>query len=175
MRGAWPPVRPSGRTPLASPRHRLHEAAAGARARARDVRGAWGDRRVLPRVRRKSAYTRDFEWQVAWPGVHATRSAVSSLMRVDRKSVGPIRKRVADDLRAERGAGLFDGLRSIGVDETSHRKGHTYMTVVIDRDRGASSGCTTGTGRRSSTCSSGRSRPDGAPPSGWSSTATGAR
>lgn len=45
MRGAWPPVRPSGRTPLASPRHRLHEAAAGARARARDVRGAWGDRR----------------------------------------------------------------------------------------------------------------------------------
>lgn len=92
---------------------------------------------MLPWVRRKSAYTRDFEWQVAWPGVHATRSAVSSLMRVDRKSVGPIRKRVADDLRAERGAGLFDGLRSIGVDETSHRKGHTYMTVVIDRDRGA--------------------------------------
>ena len=57
-------------------------------------------------------------------------------MRVDRKSVSPIRKRVADDLRAERGAGLFDGLRSIGVDETSHRKGHTYMTVVIDHDRG---------------------------------------
>lgn len=43
LRGAWPPVRPSGRMPLASPRHRLHEAAAGARARARDVRGAWGD------------------------------------------------------------------------------------------------------------------------------------
>lgn len=91
---------------------------------------------MVPWARRKSAYTRDFERQVAWPGVHATRSAVSSLMRVDRKSVGPIRKRVADDLRVERGAGLFDGLRSIGVDETSHRKGHTYMTVVIDHDRG---------------------------------------
>jgi len=91
---------------------------------------------MVPWARKKSAYTRDFERQVAWPGVHAPRSAVSSLMRVDRKSVGPIRKRVADDLRAERGAGLFDGLRSIGVDETSHRKGHTYMTVVIDHDRG---------------------------------------
>lgn len=89
-------------------------------------------------------------------------------MRVDRKSVGPIRKRVADDLRAERGAGLFDGLRSIGVDETSHRKGHTYMTVVIDHDRGRVIRMHDGHGGRSSTCSSGRSRPAGAPPSGWS-------
>mgnify|MGYP006926425026 FL=1 len=32
-------------------------------------------------------------------------------------------KRAADDLRVEQGAGLFDRLRSIGVDETSHRKG----------------------------------------------------
>ena len=31
-----------------------------------------------------------------------------------------------------KGPGLFDGLRSIGVDETSYRKGHTYMTVVVD-------------------------------------------
>ncbi|WP_146143681.1 transposase, partial [Bifidobacterium callitrichos] len=62
--------------------------------------------------------------------------AVSALMRVDWKSVGPVCKRVADDLRAEQGAGLFDRLRSIGVDETSYRKGHKYMTVVVDHDRG---------------------------------------
>lgn len=54
---------------------------------------------MVPWARRKSAYTRDFERQVAWPGVHAPRSAVSALMRVDRKSVGPICKRVADELR----------------------------------------------------------------------------
>ncbi|MBS5011717.1 MAG: hypothetical protein KHZ37_06435 [Bifidobacterium longum] len=68
--------------------------------------------------------------------------------------MGPICERVADELRAEQGAGLFDGLRSIGVDETGYRKGHTYMTVVVDHDRGVSSGCTRGADRRCSTCSS---------------------
>ena len=29
----------------------------------------------------------------------------------------------------------FGGLTSIGVDETSHRKGHTYITVVVDHER----------------------------------------
>ena len=91
---------------------------------------------MVPWARRRSAYTYDFEQQVAWLSVHAPRSAVSALMRVDWKSVGPICRRVADDLRAEQGAGLFDHLRSIGVDETSYRKGHKYMTVVVDHDRG---------------------------------------
>ncbi|KFI56506.1 transposase [Bifidobacterium callitrichos] len=91
---------------------------------------------MVPWARRKSAYTYDFEQQVAWLSVHASRSAVSALTRVDWKSVGPVCKRVADDLRAEQGAGLFDHLRSIGVDETSYRKGHRYMTVVVDHDRG---------------------------------------
>ena len=45
-------------------------------------------------ARRKSAYTRDLERQVAWLSVHAPRSAVSALMRVDWKSVGPICRRV---------------------------------------------------------------------------------
>ncbi|WP_043259969.1 ISL3 family transposase, partial [Bifidobacterium callitrichos] len=91
---------------------------------------------MVPWARRKSAYTRDFEQQVAWLSVHAPRSAVSALMRIDWKSVGHVCKRVADDLRDEQGAGLFDHLRSIGVDETSYRKGHKYMTVVVDHDRG---------------------------------------
>lgn len=68
--------------------------------------------------------------------MHATRNAVSALMHVDWKSVGPICKRVADNLRAERGSALFDGLRSIGVEETGCRKGHKYMTSVVDHDRG---------------------------------------
>lgn len=91
---------------------------------------------MVPWAGRKSAYTHDFERQVAWLSVHAPRSAVSRLMRMDWKSVGPVCERVADALRSQRGAGLFDGLRSIGVDETSYRKGHKYMTVVVDHDRG---------------------------------------
>ena len=34
-----------------------------------------------------------------------------------------------------RHACMFDGLTAIGVDETSHRKGHTYITVVVDHER----------------------------------------
>lgn len=106
---------------------------------------------MMPWARRKSAYTRDFEQQTALLNVHEPRSAVSRLMRMDWKSVGPVCRRVADDLRAEQGPGLFDGPRSIGVDETSYRKGHKYMTVVVDHDRGASSGCIRVTDRRCST------------------------
>lgn len=62
---------------------------------------------MVPWARRKSAYTRDFEQQTAWPGVHAPRRAVSRLMRMDWKGVGPVCRRVADDLRAEQGPGLF--------------------------------------------------------------------
>ena len=29
----------------------------------------------------------------------------------------------------------FGGLTSIGVDETSYRKGHTCITVVVDHER----------------------------------------
>ncbi|KAA8816489.1 hypothetical protein EMB92_06185 [Bifidobacterium callitrichos] len=79
---------------------------------------------MVSRARHKSAYTYDFEQQAAWPNVHAPRSAVSALTRVDWKSVGPIFRRMADDLRVEQGAGLFDHLRTIGVDETRYRKGH---------------------------------------------------
>ena len=127
---------------------------------------------MVPWARRKSAYTYDFERQTAWLSVHAPRSAVSALMRVDWKSVGPVRRRVADDLRAEQSAGLFDDLRSIGVDETSYRKGHKYMTVVVDHDRGRVIWMRQGHGGRPSTCSSNSSRPPSANPSG-SSPATG--
>lgn len=30
----------------------------------------------------------------------------------------------------------FDGLEKIGIDETSYRKGHKFMTVVVNHDTG---------------------------------------
>jgi transposase len=50
--------------------------------------------------------------------------------------VGGICKRVWYDLQAKRGAGRFDGICRIGIDETSYKKGHKYLTVVVDHDRG---------------------------------------
>jgi transposase len=42
-----------------------------------------------------------------------------------------VRRVVADHLVATR----FDGLRRIGVDEVSYKRGHKYLTVVVDHDR----------------------------------------
>jgi transposase len=90
----------------------------------------------VPWARHTSRFTRDFEDWVAWLTVHCTISAVSELARVEWHSVGGICKRVWDDLQAERGAGRFEGIRRIGIDETSYKKGHKYLTVVVDHDRG---------------------------------------
>ena len=39
-------------------------------------------------------------------------------------------------LEAGREVDLLAGLRRIGIDEISHRKGHRYLTVVVDHDTG---------------------------------------
>ena len=33
-------------------------------------------------------------------------------------------------------AGAFEGARRIGIDKTSYKKGHKYLIVVVDHDRG---------------------------------------
>jgi transposase len=88
----------------------------------------------VPWARAGSWFTREFEAQVAWLVLHACRSAVAELMRVDWKSVGGIVKRVYDDLDRQ-APSRFDGLVRIGIDETSYRKGHKYLTIVVDHDR----------------------------------------
>lgn len=92
-------------------------------------------------------FTRGFEDQVAWLACACSRSAVSELMRVDWHTVGGICARVAADLDARAGGSRLDGLRRIGIDETSYKKGHRYMTVVVDRDSGCAVWCARGHGR----------------------------
>jgi hypothetical protein len=58
------------------------------------------------------------------------KTAVAELMRVAWRSVSTILERVAAE--AMRKVDLLDGLRRIGVDEISHRKGQRYLTVVVD-------------------------------------------
>lgn len=43
---------------------------------------------------------------------------------------------VYDDLQRATGPARFDGVRRIGTDETSFKKGHRYLMVVVDHDRG---------------------------------------
>lgn len=91
---------------------------------------------AVPWARHGSWFTGDYENTVAWLALHATKSAVSRLMRLAWQTVGPIMKRVYDDALAA-GPDLLDGLVRIGIDETSHKKGHKYMTVVVNHDTGA--------------------------------------
>lgn len=90
----------------------------------------------VPWARPKSRFTRSFEDWVAWMTVNCTISAVAQACRVEWHSVGGICKRVFDDLQQETGHARFDGVRRIGIDETSYKRGHKYLMVVVDHDRG---------------------------------------
>lgn len=54
-------------------------------------------------------------------------------MRVDWETAGRCVNRVLHDLEPERSRRL-DGLVNIGIDETSYKKGHKYITVIVNHD-----------------------------------------
>jgi transposase len=89
---------------------------------------------AVPWARHHSQFTRAFEDQAAWLAVNTSKSAVAQLMRVAWRTVGAICERVCDE--AQREVDLLEGLRRIGIDEISHRKGQRYLTVVVDHDSG---------------------------------------
>ena len=105
---------------------------------------------AVPWARHGARFTRDFEDWVAWLAVRCTASAVSELARVEWHSVGGVCRRVYAELEAARGASRFDGVRRIaGIDETSYKRGHKYVTVhgLSTTTAPASSGRTEGTGK----------------------------
>jgi transposase len=89
---------------------------------------------AVPWARRASGFTRVFEDTVAWLAVRTDKTTVSSLMRLAWRTVGAIVERVSDDARGR--VDPLAGVRRIGIDEVSYRKGHRYLTVVIDHDTG---------------------------------------
>jgi transposase len=54
-------------------------------------------------------------------------------MRLSWRAVTGIVERVVTEARGK--VDLLDGLRRIGIDEVSYKKGHRYLTVVVDHDR----------------------------------------
>ena len=57
------------------------------------------------------------------------------LLRVAWRTVGAIVTRVNADVDAK--VDRLDGLRRIGIDEISYKRGHRYLIVVVDHDTGA--------------------------------------
>ena len=88
----------------------------------------------VPWARHGAGHTGAFDDQVAWLAAHTSKSAVGELVRVAWRTVGAIVTRVVADARAVRDP--LAGLRRIGIDEISHRRGQRYLTVVVDHVTG---------------------------------------
>ena len=89
-----------------------------------------------PWARHKSRFCKNFEDEVAWLASGAPQTVVSRLKRIEWHTVGEIYGRVWKELEAK-SPSRFEGLENIGIDETSYKKGHKYMTVVMNHDTNA--------------------------------------
>jgi transposase len=89
---------------------------------------------AVPWARHGAGHTYVFDDQVAWLAVHTSKTAVGELMRIAWRTVGAICTRVAADAQAR--VDRLAGLTRIGIDELSYKKGHKYITCVVDHDSG---------------------------------------
>jgi transposase len=89
----------------------------------------------VPWARHGVGHTRDFDDTVAWLATQCSKTAVVELMRIAWRTVGAIVARVSADIDAR--VDRLAGLTRIGIDEISYKRGHRYLTVVVDHDSGA--------------------------------------
>ncbi len=84
---------------------------------------------AVPWASPRAWHTRAFDRTVASLVQVADRSAASRMFSVAWRTVERVVKRVvAEELPRD----LLDGVIAIGVDETSYKRGHRYLTVVTD-------------------------------------------
>lgn len=90
--------------------------------------------RQVPWARHGAGHTRSFDQQVAWLATQCSKKAITELMRIAWRTVGSIIARVWADTAS--GLDALAGLTRIGIDEISYKRGHKYLTVVVDHDTG---------------------------------------
>lgn len=88
----------------------------------------------VPWARHGAGHTLAFDETVAWLATQCSKTAVTELMRIAWRTVGAIIGRVWVDVEAV--GDRLDGLTRIGIDEISYKRGHRYLTVVVDHDTG---------------------------------------
>lgn len=82
----------------------------------------------------KSRFTEDFNNEIAWMACRMSRTSIALFEDIDWRTVGNCIKAAHGRLEPDVTVRLH-GLRRICVDETSYRKGFSYITVVYDMDR----------------------------------------
>ena len=88
----------------------------------------------VPWARHGAGHTRAFDDTAAWLATRTSKTAVTALLRIAWRTVGNIVSRVSSDALA--GMDRFGNLKRIGIDEISYKRGHRYLTVVVDHDSG---------------------------------------
>ncbi len=87
---------------------------------------------AVPWARHGAAHTRFFDDQVAWLAAACSKTTITQLMRISWRTVGTIIARVSGEAGAA--TDRFAGLRRIGIDEISYKRGHKYLVIVVDHD-----------------------------------------
>ncbi|UQX12748.1 ISL3 family transposase [Candidatus Mycobacterium methanotrophicum] len=88
----------------------------------------------VPWARPGARHTWAFEDTCAWLSAHAAISVVAVFLRVAWRTIAAIVVRVVADGRDTND--LLIGVTRIGIDEIAYRKGHRYLTCVIDHTTG---------------------------------------
>jgi len=89
---------------------------------------------AVPWARHGAGHTRYFDDTAAWLACVTSRTTITQLMRISWRTAGRIVTRVSAEIEA--GLDRFAGLRRIGIDEISYKRGHKYLVVVVDHDSG---------------------------------------
>jgi len=87
-----------------------------------------------PWARADAGHTVDFDRQVAWSATRMAKTGVVELIRIAWRTVGMIVERYWRDV--EDCFDRYDDLRRIGIDEIGYKKGHKFLTIVVDHDSG---------------------------------------
>ncbi|UQX12043.1 transposase [Candidatus Mycobacterium methanotrophicum] len=88
----------------------------------------------MPWARPGARHTWAFEDTCAWLSAHAAISVVAVFLRVAWRAIAAIVAQVLADGRDT--SDLLAGLTRIGVDEIAYRKGHRYVTCVLEHTTG---------------------------------------
>jgi transposase len=89
---------------------------------------------AVPWARPGSRFTAAFEDTCAWLAARTAATVVCELLRITWRSVAAVVERVVADRAGK--TDMLAGLKRIGIDEISHRRGHRYLTCVVDHDSG---------------------------------------
>ena len=88
----------------------------------------------VPWARHDARHTLPFDDTVAWLATRTSKSTLEQLLRIAWRTVGAIVSRVVAEGAAQRDP--LAGLARIGIDEISYKRGHRYITLVVDHDSG---------------------------------------